>query len=504
MILRLNGFRCAINGACMRSPLKLRLLITQLAILAAFALMPFWYRLPARPEIFPPLYVSRFSLLLPLLLAIGTWLLTGLPGFAALRRSDAWRRSWVLALLGLALWGLLSTNWAFVRFRDPSAGETAALQFGIVALFAVVVASAAPPVRVIVAVLALGLVPNALVTLAQAANQGALGLASLGEFPFHASWEGVSILRAGNLTYVRPYGLMPHPNATAGMLMIGVVASAVWLFHPRVLIRVGAAVLCVLGLAALLLTFSRAAWLGLASGGLFLLLGLWRTLFGERWTIARKVRFTRPMHHENAGVTVPLPPPAARRALFATLALAAVLTLAVGGWFFAQYRPFLAARVGQGEESIELRSVADRIVFTDFALRSIRERPILGVGIGNFPWRASYYIAETFYDLRGDNVHHVFLSAWAELGTVGLALLVVALVCGVAAAVRLQFPNPAVPLPSAFKERTSPYRVALLAIVGALVVVGLFDHYPWTMLHFQVAWWGSLAGALHGGLQDRL
>jgi hypothetical protein len=46
----------------------------------------------------------------------------------------------------------------------------------------------------------------------------------------------------------------------------------------------------------------------------------------------------------------------------------------------------------------------------------------------------------------------------------------------------------------------SPYRAVLLASVVALAVGGLFDHYPWTMLHFQVAWWGCLAGALR---QDR-
>lgn len=66
-------------------------------------------------------------------------------------------------------------------------------------------------------------------------------------------------------------------------------------------------------------------------------------------------------------------------------------------------------------------------MFTDFALRSIAERPIFGVGIGNFPWRASYFIVGT-HDLRGDNVHHVLLSAWAELGTVGLVLVLLALI----------------------------------------------------------------------------
>ena len=180
---------------------------------------------------------------------------------------------------------------------------------------------------------------------------------------------------------------------------------------------------------------------------------------------------------------------ARRFQLVVTLALA----LAVGAAFVAGFAPFLAARAGSGEESIELRSVADRIVYTDFALRSIGERPVLGVGIGNFPWRTSYYLVDTFYDLRGDNVHNVYLSAWAELGLVGFALLLVALVAGLAAAFRAARSPIEVAGASWLDDRTA--RAALLAIAVAVAVIGLLDHYPWTILHFQMLWWGGLAVA---------
>jgi O-antigen ligase len=156
----------------------------------------------------------------------------------------------------------------------------------------------------------------------------------------------------------------------------------------------------------------------------------------------------------------------------------------IGLAFFVAYRPLLAARAGQVEAGVEMRSVSDRIVFINLALRSISERPILGVGIGNFPWRTSYYLAETDFDLRGDNVHNVLLSAAAELGIIGLLLLIAAIVCGVIAAVG--------------RLRTSDdyaARLALFAIFIALFAVGLLDHYPWTQIHFQVAWWGCLAAS---------
>ena len=118
---------------------------------------------------------------------------------------------------------------------------------------------------------------------------------------------------------------------------------------------------------------------------------------------------------------------------------------------------------------------------------------MLGVGIGNFPWRTSYYLVDTFYDLRGDNVHNVYLSAWAELGLVGFALLLVALVAGLAAAFRAARSPIEVAGASWLDDRTA--RAALLAIAVAVAVIGLLDHYPWTILHFQMLWWGGLAVA---------
>jgi len=75
-------------------------------------------------------------------------------------------------------------------------------------------------------------------------------------------------------------------------------------------------------------------------------------------------------------------------------------------------------------------------VFIDFAGRSIREHPMLGVGAGNFPWQASYYLMFTAFDLLGDHVHNIYLAAWAELGTIGLLLYGAALLTGLGATVR--------------------------------------------------------------------
>ena len=95
----------------------------------------------------------------------------------------------------------------------------------------------------------------------------------------------------------------------------------------------------------------------------------------------------------------------------------------------------------------------------------------------------------TDFALRGDNAHNIYLAAWAELGTVGLALLAVALVSGAWAAWR-----------GLWRSGDAAGSLLLGGFV-ALAAVGLLDHYPWTILHFQVAFWGLLAAA---GCTNRL
>jgi len=427
--------------------------ITQSAILVTFFLFPAWYRLPFSIG-GSSLYVTRFLILVPMLIAIGTWLIGGVTGLRALRQSR-WGAVWALALLLWALWASLSQRWAFVGIAHPEVGATAALQWGVVALFAVTVASTAPPARQVVATLLISLVGNSALTIAQALHQGGFGLRALQEFPLRANAAGLSVIVSGDLRWLRPYGLLPHPNILAGTLLIGCFGAAAHLFHERPRLRILGGMAALIGWGALLYTFSRAAWLGAAVGGLAFLLMVTPVLRG-----------------------------AIRRAVIVT----AVAAAGIGIGFGIAYLPLLTARTGIGEEAVEMRSIADRLVFTDFAWRSIQERPIFGVGVGNFPWRASYYISETFYDLQGDNVHHVYLSAAAELGIIGASLLVLALGAGViggVAGVR-DAPSPA----------TRAEKAALVAGSIALAVIGGFDHYPYTILQMQTAWWACLAVAL--------
>lgn len=428
--------------------------LIHIGILLTFALIPLWYRLPQSP-LFAPLYVTRFLIFLPMLWSIVWWIVLGLPGLRDLARSRL-RAIWALSLLLLVLWGYASLIWAFQRVDHPDVGQTAALQFAVSVLFAVVVACAAPPPTMIVGVLAFDLIWDAAITVIQSQNQAAIGLRTLGEFPFSAAQPGTSILESGTLRWVRPYGLMPHPNLLAGALLVGLFAAAALIVSRRRWQMLAGIAIFGFGWWALLLTFSRAAWGGLVVGMLAVIL------------------FLRP-HLRRMSARV-------------SLVAAAAVVVAIGVAFVIGYRPLLAARAGEGEESVELRSISDRLVFIDFAVKSITERPIFGVGIGNFPWRMSYYLADTQYDLRGDNVHHVLLSVAAELGIIGLLLVLAAIIFGLIGVFRT--------LRAGDDSADHAARLALFAVFIALLAVGFLDHYPWTQIHFQVAWWGCLAAAM--------
>jgi O-antigen ligase len=149
--------------------------------------------------------------------------------------------------------------------------------------------------------------------------------------------------------------------------------------------------------------------------------------------------------------------------------------------FFALYRPLILVRGGNSDEQTEQISTGERIILTEAAFTAIQCNPLLGVGAGNFPWFASYYFYfETEIDHRGDNVHSVLLTVQAELGLVGTALFG-AVVIGAFWILRCN---------SDVDQRF------MIGIFVALLVIGQFDHYPWTLFAYKVFWLALLGFAL--------
>ncbi|MCU0513713.1 MAG: O-antigen ligase family protein [Anaerolineae bacterium] len=426
--------------------LSLRRLPVQAGIVLAFVLFPAWLKLPGAPPPFSATYILGLALALPVLWTGAAWLLTGCPGLRGLLH-DRWRAAWALALLLLVVWSWFSQGWALVREAQPGVAQNHTLHLALLAAFLLATACAGPPPRVIVGALCLGLAWNVLLGGAQVAEQGSVGLRALGEVVLYPARSGTSVIEAAGVRWLRPYGLLPHPNILAGVYLVGTLAALSLTLHRRPAVRLAGLGLFGAGLWLLLLSFSRGAWLGAAAGGL-VLLAFWL----RQW----------------------------RRLLPAGL-----LALLAGSVFLALYHPFVLARAGAGQPTTEMRSIADRLVYQQIAVAAIQEQPILGVGGGNFPWYASFYLFyRTDYDLRGDNVHNVYLGIQAEQGLVGVSLFSLFGIFGIIRVIQN------------VRQDCDNGRIAFLGSVVALAVVGLVDHYPWTLLHGQVMWAGLLAVAL--------
>lgn len=401
-----------------------------------------WWLRPAYPEgLRPPSepYFLGFLISLPIGIALICWLLLGLQGLGSALRDE--RRWWLLAVLLLMAWAALSPTWA--RY-DQVAGSSA-LQFLVVAAVGVMALCTPINARALVGALAAGALVQSVVVIAQMGLQDDLGLRWLGELNLYEGRRGLSVLHAGELRLLRPYGLSVHPNVVGGYLAVSILALSAWLFSVgetwRWLVRMLTFGLC---LCALCLTFSRSAWLACLGTGFGLVVwAAWRRL----WSRA-----------------------VLRRALWASALSASILAV-----FSVAYMPFLLARAGVGGEAVEQISVAQRAIFVAFAQEIIREYPIAGTGIGTFAWEARDRLVRSPYRdlLRAENVHSVPLLVLSELGLVGFGLWSATFIAWMRVV---------------WWHRDDPFKTALAAGASALFLIGLVDFYPFGIFSMHCLW----------------
>ena len=294
------------------------------------------------------------------------------------------------------------------------------------------------PVERWVAVFAIGLGLHVCLGIAQVLAQGPLGLP--GEAALASDQPGAAILTVGGRHWLRAYGLTFHPNVLGGCLAVGLLLSL-----PLQARRWMPPLWWLLGIG-LLLSFSRSAWL---ATGLVL-----PPLAG--WLAWRR--------------------PELRRPLAATLGGAALVLLVATGLLSGQ----LLSRLRPLATETEYRSLQERGELIGLALDLAAERPLTGVGAGNFALAARRVDAP----VNPQPVHYVPLLLAAEVGVLGAGIWFwLWLAPGLALGNRLR--------------GTHPWPVALAAAWFAWGVIGMWDSYPWALNS------GLLLGACLLGLMCR-
>jgi O-antigen ligase len=350
-------------------------------------------------------------------LAVGALLLTGLA------RSSRHVRYWghryltvpLLALAGLALLTVPAA------VSPTLAGYTALRWFLAVGVYLSMVQGDLPLERWVM-VLMVGLGLQALVGLGQVLRQEPLGLP--GELALEPARAGAAILTVGGRRWLRAYGLTFHPNVLGGFLAIGLVLGLPLLNRLRMQL-----LWWLLGLG-LLVSFSRSAWLATVV--------VLPAVAG--WLAWRR--------------------PALRRPLGVTLTIAALFVLLSGVLLAGQF----ASRLRRTLTTAESRSLRERGALIAIALDVITDRPLTGVGAGNFPLA----MLATDTPALPQPVHNAPLLLAAEVGVVGAGLWF------------WLWLTPGLALKSLW-HRHKPWLVVLIGAWFALGTISLWDSYPWAL-----------------------
>lgn len=394
----------------------------------------------------PPVYEAYTDIVV-------AWSEIALAALVALWLIGRWLRRRPLvfgpAVVAVPLATLLGLAWLSSVFSpDPALAASNALGLTLAGGLALYVVNEVDRPARVVPLVAVAIVVQAVLALAQVAGQSSIGLSLLGEHVVTPATAGASVVAAADGTrLLRGYGLADHPNILGGILAAGGLLVAVVpgrLRAPASTVLPAALVVTAL---ALFVTFSRSAWLAAGVG---------LVVVGVMLVRARE------------GATL------RRLGLVGPLALIGVVALAVS------FAPYLATRLepGRDDVALEARSLDERAALAAATVRVAAAHPFVGVGAGVLP--TALRTSEPGFAFSYQPAHLVPLTVAAEIGVAGAAAWL-----GAALG----------PWLLAWHARRTWTRelAAVTGALAALTVVSLFDYYPWTFAAGRVWWWLAIA-----------
>ena len=264
----------------------------------------------------------------------------------------------------------------------------------------------------------------------------------LGVASQNSSVSGVSVVQTFARRFLRGYGGMPHPNILGGWLSV-TLFIIIALYH-KVKARLRLLLLVAYGVifTGLILTFSRSAWLGFASGWILFLFFLAKTNRFSEW-------------FRGKSDTIALIALTAAFSIVLGLMLKEPLTER-GSMFFVDMR-----RDALGYSTLEEKSLNDRKFAIQESREIIRKNPIFGTGIGTYTYDR-HSASPKFSAIQLQPVHVIFLLILSELGLIGLILAIMVIFLW-------------------FRQLFSDQKIIGIMMGVSLLIVSFFDHYLWTL-----------------------
>ncbi|HNW55633.1 MAG TPA: O-antigen ligase family protein, partial [bacterium] len=251
------------------------------------------------------------------------------------------------------------------------------------------------PLKKWISCLLLGLIIPAFLGISQFANQTASANKWLGLAAHNSGELGTSVVESlgnnGQISgrWLRAYGSFDQPNIFGGVMAMAIVlVIAGWsLFKSnfiRSLLLGSLAIWCL----AVLFSWSRAAWLAIIFGLLLIFIFIWKNK-------AKRKRML-------------------------------ILTAFLSIWTFFWLWPFnelLHSRVG-GQTRLEQKSLNERRDSYNEASFLIKDRPLFGVGLGNYTGASSLKDETEKPAWQYQPVHNAIILIIAEIGYLGAAWLI--------------------------------------------------------------------------------
>ncbi len=277
---------------------------------------------------------------------------------------------------------------------------------------------------------------------------------------------GVSVVETAGSRLLRAYGSLPHPNILAGFLVISFLLLVVSLILARhqwekIILWVCAPVI----LIGLFFTFSKGAFLSLSIAFFFLAIFIG---FSRDATALRKL---------------------------GALVLIGIITFSFLGII---YRGPLFTRINS-QDRLEVKSQQERAQYLDQAKELLKNNWLTGVGLGNYTLALYNKDLSKFPSYSYQPVHNVYLLVAAELGIFGFIVLILIIIEAMRRIWTYKIDEQISLLQVfglfKFSDIHEFYRekyfwfLGFTAILIAILVLMVFDHYFWTLYFGIMLWW---------------
>jgi O-antigen ligase len=313
---------------------------------------------------------------------------------------------------------------------------------------------------------------QAILAIAQFYKQSSLGIRFIEAGKYLPGAPGVATFISNDAKILRAYGSFPHPNVLAGFLLLAIFCFYyLWIFNAiKGRFRYMLHVMCYgLMVFALFVSFSRTTiFVFLIISFVFLLIRFFQM---------------RQLYHTEERLL------AGKRLMI--LALFFIVFSALSSTALLPYMKTRFLTISLKEEAIDLRFFYNKI-----ALAIIKDKPILGIGVGNFVNYSQNYPAF----LRAANAmlsgggqgnieipswlyqpaHNIYLLIASEIGILGLLVFLLFIAKKLLPEVGRIF-------------KTSTEINSFLFLVSCFLIIGLLDHYFWTLQSGSLMFWFGLA-----------